>query len=176
MITEWLTASSGGILDLDGDLGATGWANAGNVLLDDNNVATCALGAGASSRMIGGSNFNAGLPHDASVLGIELRVRAHRSAGTDASILSCAIGFTPPLTQMGQVQSINQLLTGAEAVYSFGGMGQLFQDLHIPASELDNFIAAFKFDSAAGGTVSVDQIQARVHYSNRHALSLLGVG
>jgi hypothetical protein len=178
MLTEWLSPAVGGEVDR----AVVSWANTGNVVSDNNQYATVVLASREESNYLIARQFAANIPVDRVIRGIEVRARAFRSAGTDAMLKQASLLFNDGLGGglAGTPKTIDQVLTGSEVLYTFGGEFDrwgLTPDTITPGYASNaNFGFALYGITTDGGTISIDHMELRVHFGQHPSLPLLGAG
>lgn len=169
MFTDWLSPSAGASLagpNVD-------WSDPANITANDDAYASAVMAGfpvAANADWLAASGFAANVPADATITGVELRVRALKTGEANLSLATLQLDGV-----IGDTENWLQDLTDAETVYTIGP-SRFGMEL-TPAIVNDPlFGPAIKSSSTAGGTAFVDHIEMRVHFQPRSSLGLLGAG
>lgn len=137
------------------------WSNPNNLLLTDGDVSESNPGIGTASDVIIG-NFNANVPSNATILGIELEIFAYGGSQT-----SPALTLTPTAVDNTSGENVFYPyvtpitgLTGTLTTYVLGTPTYLFGTTWTP-----DMINNFKLQLNANGDIYVDSALLKVYYS-----------
>ena len=182
--------------------GTAAWEDPGAVINNDGAVATAVLGGGTGEvpaqsnylKTLYGIGFD-NIPDSATILGVEVRVRASwQGSGFPYSpqfprvpvgvslVIADAVNVAATRTlTMGGERDIDKWVTHLpEREYVFGGPADLWGQSLTPVTlKSGNFGAAFFAgvisSKGGGGTLSVDQIQVGVYYSENDVVAVTAI-
>lgn len=150
--------------------GTTVWTNPGNIAANDGSEATAASGLGGAQDtrylLATGATGLADVPDGATIVGIQLRVRARRSVGA-ASNTYIEIKYYNGSAFAGDNLSAGTVLTGTEVEEQVGAADNDWS-AGATIAALKGGTAGFgvRFHiSANANTIAVDSIEATIHYT-----------
>lgn len=146
----------------DAGIGATAWTNPGNILADENTVASC--NAAASSQYLVAKNFSFTIPQNSQILGITVRI-----AGTESS--------SGTESMNGQLQNESGTLFGStktatfsgtsEAVYTYGASSDTWTltQATITAAIVNDPDFGCRFWFTTAHNITVDYVTIAIDYA-----------
>lgn len=163
-------ASTGNIFPSTGEnnagIGATAWADPGNVVSDNATDSICV--AAASSQYLVARNFNFGIATDATILGVTARIEASEHSGGTESLNARLQDDGGALVGSSKANTISGT---AKAVYTYGGVADLWGATLTPAIVNDvDFGVRFWFTTAH--EVRVDYVTVAIEYQESGGLLL----
>jgi hypothetical protein len=140
-------------------IGATAWANPGNITTDNNVTASCT--AAASSQYLVGRNFGFSIPAGATIQGVTVRIAAAESSSGSESLnarlqndAGALIGSTKTATITG---------TG-ETIYTYGATSDLW-GATLTADIVNNANFGVRFWYTTAHNMTVDYVTIGVEYT-----------
>lgn len=157
-----------------GDTGIyAAWSNVANITADDGANATATLSPGQKSQILQGNPISFVNSERAQMVGIQVKVQASQSAGTDVRINSIKLvnNATGATEYLSDNQTDLSTLTSTPTDYEFGGQINLWGYESIDPEDLQNqdisVQVQFENTGASSRTVSVDAIWMRVHFTGK---------
>jgi hypothetical protein len=130
-------------------IGATAWTNPGNITSDNATDASC--NAGASSQYLVARNFSFGLPSNALIVGVTVRIEAAESSAGSETLNAQLQNESGTLVGSSKTASVNGT---SPTVYTFGSTSDLWGATLTSAIVNDaDFGVRFWFTSAHNMTV-----------------------
>ncbi len=169
-----VTDGDTGWLHVTAPKGTSGWANFGAVYQSDNNFATS--NANGEQQAWGtprtALNNSMVVPGGATIAGIEVRLEADRTVGSNCQIqvrLSSNDGFSYTTGNGTGIQNTLDLDGNPDAVRVLGGATDLWNRANWSTSDLADGNFRIRAESvhpgSCNGTINLDYLEVRVHYT-----------
>jgi len=148
----------------DAGIGTLAWSNPGNAAASDNLRASATAVVMVTTQALRATNFGFGVPLDAVITGIEVRVERSSALGlsNDAAVRIVKNGALAAAERAGAAAWPT---TAGEAVATYGGTSDLWGETWTPAEINDSgFGAAVAASVALSDVAQVDHLAITVHY------------
>jgi len=176
--TGW-TAPTSALSTLNGSNANQNWTNVTNVLSDNNvNATSGPYTFIQTSWYIHAKKFGFAIPSDATITGIEGRIRRYRSGGTSGNIVDnvvrvgvATIPFSEYVLTAGTNKANATNWGTTEVAVTYGGTTDLWGQTFTPSDiNSENFTFALQvinpsFNFSGGRTAQVDYMELNIHYT-----------
>jgi hypothetical protein len=163
----------------DPSAGTVAWASPTRALTSNDNYTVASLAANESSQRLRGVEADfSGIPANAAIVGIEVRVEATADISGGGVFEFAEVSLVVAGSAAGDNRGGAVMEDGGDtdSLYTFGGAADLWGlSLTVPQVQAADFGCVVRVAETGGeieaAAVSIDHVQIRVHYSERSAAS-----